>query len=187
MITITGKSASGKDTILKELLKLGYQPIVPYTTRPIREGEIDEKNYHYISKIDFRRKIKNGEFAEWRSYDTEFGTWYYGTAIKDLEEAAEDSVVILPPAAIHELKDILQNNLVVYLKVSDTTLRQRLAKRGDNPAEANRRLNSDALDFEGVESLADVIIYNEDEPLDKVVSIVVSAIEEHFPRICQTV
>ena len=50
MICLIGKTASGKDTIAKELVnKYGYKRIVTYTTRPIRDGEKEGVNYYYIS------------------------------------------------------------------------------------------------------------------------------------------
>ena len=50
---LMGKSSTGKDTIYKRLLEdqeLGLQRIVPYTTRPIREGEQEGVEYHFVSE-----------------------------------------------------------------------------------------------------------------------------------------
>ncbi len=50
MLLLVGKSASGKDTIQKELIKMGMKAVVSYTTRSPRKGEIDGIAYHFITK-----------------------------------------------------------------------------------------------------------------------------------------
>ena len=53
---IIGKSGTGKDTVLEEILKnqvVKINKLVPYTTRPMREGEINGKNYYFVSKETF--------------------------------------------------------------------------------------------------------------------------------------
>ena len=49
LLILVGKTASGKDTIIKELTENGWDKVVTYTTRPIREGEKEGITYHYIS------------------------------------------------------------------------------------------------------------------------------------------
>ena len=59
IICLMGKSSTGKDTIYKHLLadrRLGLKKIVPYTTRPIRNGERDGVEYFFRSEQDFRKK-----------------------------------------------------------------------------------------------------------------------------------
>ena len=51
MIILVGKSCSGKDTVVKELAKMGYNKIVTCTTRPPRPGEIDGREYHFLNKM----------------------------------------------------------------------------------------------------------------------------------------
>ncbi len=53
MIILVGKSCSGKDTVVKELAKMGYNKIVTCTTRPPRPGEIDGREYHFLDKMNF--------------------------------------------------------------------------------------------------------------------------------------
>ena len=52
---ITGKSCTGKDTLLNNIFKKypdKFEKVIPYTTRPIRDGEIDGENYHFIESSD---------------------------------------------------------------------------------------------------------------------------------------
>lgn len=80
---VMGKSSSGKDTIYKELLKdkkLKLKTIVPYTTRPMREGETDGKEYFFVSEDTMKQMDAEGNIIELRSYDTIYGIWNYFTA-----------------------------------------------------------------------------------------------------------
>ena len=95
MLLLVGKMASGKDTLKKELINMGMESIVTYTTRPPRPDEINGISYHFISKEEFLQKEKQGFFAETTSYDVATGdTWYYGSALDDL---TDDKVIIVNP------------------------------------------------------------------------------------------
>lgn len=78
---LMGKSASGKDTLYKQLL--GQHPemgtVVLYTTRPKREGETDGVEYHFTSPDVLEEFEKNGKIIEQRTYQTAFGPWSYAT------------------------------------------------------------------------------------------------------------
>ena len=81
ILILIGKTASGKDKTVSELVsKHGFKKVITYTTRPMRKGEEQDITYHYILEEEFKQKIEDGFFAEWKSYNTEFGTWYYGSA-----------------------------------------------------------------------------------------------------------
>ena len=162
MLVLIGKSASGKTTIAQELVKKhGFHSIVTYTTRPMRNDEIQDVTYHFISNEDFEQKIEDGLFAEWKKYDTVHGTWYYGTAIEDIKNADKDSVIILTPQGIRDLKNLsIKNMTVLYIYSNNFTIEHRLEKRGDKGEEICRRMSTDAVDFKNAELLADKIVYN---------------------------
>ena len=85
VIAICGKSASGKDTYLQQMLNhLGdkVHEIISHTTRPPREGEVNGKNYYFITEENFTTKLANNEMLEWATYRN----WYYGTAIEALNK-----------------------------------------------------------------------------------------------------
>ena len=78
-----GKSSCGKDSIYQELLKdreLGLKGLVLYTTRPMRDGEIDGVTYHFTDEEGFQRLSKEGRVIESRTYETVHGVWRYFTA-----------------------------------------------------------------------------------------------------------
>lgn len=79
---IMGKSASGKDSIFKELRSRfpEYKEIVLYTTRPIREGETEGVEYHFVGEDRLLELEREGRVIEQRSYQTKHGVWRYFTA-----------------------------------------------------------------------------------------------------------
>lgn len=163
ILIIAGKTASGKTSIVNDLVsKYGMKQIVTYTTRPIRKGEADGITYHYINKEDFQTKIKENFFVEWKSYETQEGIWYYGTAKTDLDSANNDTVIILTPQGIRDISLLYPNNFVVYLYINHSTMKNRLNKRNTNKEENLRRLKADDEDFKNFEMEANKIIYNND-------------------------
>lgn len=160
MIILLGKTCSGKDTIKKELINLGYKPVITYTTRPMRDGEIDGVSYHFISKKEFLQKKSEGFFAETTSYNVATGeTWYYGSAIEDL---TKDKVIIANPDGVKKLKQFLDlNPIVFHILADEETIRERLIQRGDNEKEALRRLKADESDFLDIDKHVDFSIKND--------------------------
>ena len=81
IIYLMGKSSSGKDTVFKKLMKkgLGLQPIVPYTTRPIRAGEENGVQYFFTDEEGFQSLCAQGKVIEDRAYHTMHGLWRYFT------------------------------------------------------------------------------------------------------------
>lgn len=79
---VMGKSSSGKDSIFKEIKKRmpELKEIVLYTTRPIREGEKDGVEYHFVDEEALREMEKKGRVIEQRAYHTKCGIWRYFTA-----------------------------------------------------------------------------------------------------------
>ena len=161
MITILiGKTCSGKNTILEELVKMKYQKVVTYTTRPKRKGEVEDDTYHYISEEDFKQKIDNGFFAEYDSFNTNEGVWYYGSAEQDYH-SKRDKIIILTPAGLSKIKDKEYGEVFsIYLYANRKTISERLKQRKDKKEEAIRRMKHDDEDFAGAVDKVDKIVYN---------------------------
>lgn len=161
IIVLMGKTASGKDSVCRELEKRGIHRIVTYTTRPPRKGEVDGSSYHFIPEDDFWNKVDEGFFAEHKEYHVADGsTWYYGSAKEDYD-TDELKTIILTPDGYRDMKDVLQGKArTIYLYSNRSTIKNRLTVRGDNVAEAERRLQKDGEDFKGLEDEVDRIVYN---------------------------
>ena len=81
-----GATASGKDTVLNQMVKEGVKRFVSYTTRPMRIGEIYGKEYNFVTKEEFDDDIANGVVIEHREYTVANGdTWYYYYKKEDLD------------------------------------------------------------------------------------------------------
>ena len=133
-----------------------------------------------MSDDEFNQKINEGCFAEYKAYDTEFGIWYYGTALEDLKNADDKSVIILTPAGYRDVKNKLENENItcIYLYANNATIKERLVKRGDDRKEADRRLAHDYADFKDFEYEADRVVYNNyDEKISAVVDKILNIVK----------
>lgn len=76
LIAIIGRSASGKDHLFRHALKNNpsLNPVIHYTTRPRRDGEVDGRDYFFVTETEFQRKEDNYEFFS----ITSFRDWRYG-------------------------------------------------------------------------------------------------------------
>ena len=182
ILILIGKTASGKDKTVSELVsKHGFKKVITYTTRPMRKGEKQDITYHYISEEEFKQKIEDGFFAEWKSYNTEFGTWYYGSALEDLEKADDKSVIILTPDGYRDVKSKFPNKniICIYIYANNETMKKRLIKRGDNKEEAERRILHDNEDFKGFEKEVNRIVYNNyDDNIDIVINKILQVVKK---------
>ena len=79
---VMGKSSSGKDTIYKRLMEKNpdFRTVVPYTTRPVRDGEKDGVEYFFADEAQLNEMQEAGKVIEVRSYNTRCGVWTYFTA-----------------------------------------------------------------------------------------------------------
>ena len=169
LIVLTGRSCSGKDTVQKLMMRdLDVQKIVTYTTRPIRPGEQDGVNYHFISPEEFEKKRADGFFLESVGYNTMVGgkpeTWYYGSSVESYREAEQSSevyTVILTRPGLQALRDQGIDCYSVYLDASDEEIRNRQFFRRDDPTEAARRFEADKHDFKGIEKEVDMVCYTD--------------------------
>lgn len=169
LLVLIGKTCSGKDTVQNILIKkYGYDKLVTYTTRPMREGEIQNDTYHFISKDEFEAKIKSNFFLEYRKYYTSNGIWYYGSAKEDYIKD-ENLVIILTPEGV---KAIISKGItltVIYLHTDEDVIKKRLINRGDNKDEAKRRIEADNKDFNSISDLKYSIVSNNgDRSLEEV-------------------
>ena len=154
---VMGKSSSGKDTIYKELLKRHpeFHTIVPYTTRPIREGEHDGVEYYFVDEKHLKEMQQAGQVIEVRSYNTKCGIWTYFTADDgqiDLEQY--DYLVIGTLVSYEAMKRYFGKNVLVpiYIEVEDgerlcRALEREKKQQVPRYAEMCRRFLADEKDF----------------------------------------
>ena len=155
---IVGKSSSGKDTIYKRLLKkqsLQLKRIVPYTTRPIREGEQEGVEYHFTT-VEMMQQLKaENKIIECRCYNTVYGKLYYFTA-KDSQIALAkyNYLVIGTLESYIKTRDYFGADKVVpiYIDLDDgerlsRALKRERKQRQPKYEEMCRRFIADEKDF----------------------------------------
>ena len=177
LLILIGKSGSGKDAVMRELTaKHGFRRIVSTTTRPMRVGEQEGREYHYISKEQFLEGIARGEYLEYRSYDTLYNgiadTWFYGSPKMQLDPA-ENSIAILDVQGAQDFISYYgkENCCVVEISVPNALREQRARERGSfSESEWQRRAADDDIKFapERTENIVNARIVNTNE-LDRTV------------------
>ena len=154
---VMGKSSSGKDTVYKKLKEQykEFRLIVPYTTRPIREGEKDGVEYYFVDPEQFRAMKEDGKVIESRSYNTKCGIWTYFTADDgQIDLSAAYYLLIGTLVSYQAFREYYgeESILPVYLEVEDGLRLARALereRRQEKPkyAEMCRRFLADEEDF----------------------------------------
>ena len=159
IVFIMGKSASGKDRTYRELSEdkaLGLNKITMYTTRPLRSGEAEGREYHFVDDDTAKRLENENKIIEIRCYDTVFGVWKYFTADDGQIDLASGKryIVIGTLEAYDKFCEYYGNEHImpIYIEVDDGVRLIRAVKREmeqENPhyEELCRRFLADAKDF----------------------------------------
>lgn len=147
MVTaITGVIDSGKSTLAAYLIKMGYKPVLEYTTRPMREGEQDGVDYYFIDDVKFDQMRGAGEFAEVLCVETKHGLWKYGATKDDVKNKENGYILVCGPGQLKQLLDAEIPVLSVLLDIDKETARSRAINRGtkgDSLDEFERRFTED--------------------------------------------
>lgn len=162
---LMGKSASGKDTIYQKLLEkrdLDLQRIVLYTTRPIREGEAEGREYYFTDEQKLQTLQNEGRLIELRSYDTVHGVWHYFTADDgQINLKSHDYLGIGTLESYQKMKEYFGQNTMVplYIEVEDgerlsRALTREKMQKSPRYAELCRRFLADCEDFSEEKLLA---------------------------------
>ena len=136
IIVISGASGVGKSTILAEVMKARQDLVfsVSATTRPMRPGEADGVNYHFISRESFLDMVRKGEFLEYdEHHDNLYGTLF--SAVKDATEKGHVVLDIEPNGAMNVRRKYPDAILIFIMPPSWEALEARLRGRGDTPEE----------------------------------------------------
>ena len=138
---ISAPSGSGKSTLVNELLKavrdLDFS--ISYTTRAPRGSEINGKQYYFVSRREFEKMIRDGEFLE---HAEVFGN-YYGTArrfLREAEQKGHDLLLDIDVQGAAQIQQRLPNAVSIFiLPPNRKTLEERLRKRSEDREEVIQR------------------------------------------------
>lgn len=138
IVVLSGKSGAGKNAVMEKMIEEARGDILPLisaTTRPMREGEINGKDYFFVSEEEFRKKEAEGQIIEKREYQSADGSvWHYGTM--EFINAKGDYVKILDREGAEKFRERYGDEcFLVYLDVDDKTRRERAERRGSFDAD----------------------------------------------------
>jgi len=141
LIVLTGPSGVGKGTLVQALLQRHPEIYVSIslTTRPPRPGEINGKQYYFVSRSDFKQMKDTGELLEW----AEFAGNYYGTPRKPVEEKISQGKWVLLEIELEGARQVYKTFplalRIFILPPSLMELEQRIRRRGQDSEEAIAR------------------------------------------------
>ena len=164
LIVVSGFSGAGKGTLMKRLVEEydGYSLSISATTREPRPGEEDGREYFFLSREQFEKRIADHALIEHAEYCGN----YYGTP-KDYVErelaAGRDVILEIEIQGALKIKEQYPDALLLFVSTPDAAeLRRRLSGRGTETAEVIRkRLGRAAKEAEGIEAY-DYIVINDD-------------------------
>ena len=153
-----GKSSSGKDTLYKRILndkELQLRNVIPYTTRPIREGEQDGVEYFFCSEAKVAELEAAGKVVERRDYHTIHGIWTYFTVDDSQIDLKNNNYLLIGTLESYQkIRDYYGKEYLIpiYIEVEDGERLQRALNREREQAipkyeEMCRRFLADTKDF----------------------------------------
>jgi len=169
VIIISAPSGAGKTTIVKHLMGISEFRLafsVSVCTRSRREGEVDGRDYHFISVDRFKAMIDDGAFIEWEEV---YKNSYYGTLKSEVDKIWKNDQNALFDVDVmggSNLKDKYgENALAVFIMPpSIEVLKQRLEKRGtESDEKIQNRINKAILEMKFAKKF-DVIVINDELP-----------------------
>jgi guanylate kinase len=138
VFVITGPSGVGKGTLISQLLERvpGLELSVSATTREPREGEVDGRDYHFLTPEEFDRRIEREDFLEFATYSGN----RYGTLRSEVRKRLEGghSVVLeIEVQGARQVRAAMRESIQVFISPPDpAVLRERLESRGADSAAA---------------------------------------------------
>ncbi len=152
MIILTGPSASGKTaTCLYLQAHYGIKKVITHTTREMRKGEVNDVDYHFVSKEEFEKMKKNDEFIETVTFNGNF----YGTSKKEVKIDKCMAVEFNGAKTYSSFHD--PKIVIFYMKANEKLRLSRMYGRGDDPEKIKSRIDNDHQAFELDDSIYKII------------------------------
>jgi len=165
ILIISGPSGCGKSTLLNEVYKdiSDYYFSISTTTRDIRTGEQEGKDYYYVSKEEFKEDINNDNFLEWAQVHDN----YYGTSLKPIKEALKEGKLVIFDIDVqgHEIVRQKLDEMVTSVFITTPSLKEledRLyGRKTDSSDVIEKRLLNSKEEIKSFDKY-DYIIINDD-------------------------
>ncbi|MFL2651863.1 MAG: guanylate kinase [Anaerolineales bacterium] len=168
MVVVSGPSGVGKDSVVRGLLERDPELcfVVTTNTRPMREGELQGKDYHFVSRSEFERMIGAGEFVE---HALVYGD-RKGITNKSINKAIEsgrDVLLRVDVQGASTLKDIYKNAILLFLvPESKEQLLGRLEGRRSETSESMKERIATAVEEHTKKDIFDYVVVNRTNDLD---------------------
>ena len=171
-IVISGPSGAGKDAVLTKMKELGcpLEYIVTVTTRPQRDKERNNVDYHFISTERFQEMIERKEFLEWANV---YGNWYGvpKEPVKQALDKGQDIIVKVDIQGAVTIKKILPQAVFIFLappSMEELVLRLK-QRHTESPFDLVLRIKTAEEEIKQL-SLFDYIVVNKRDEIDLAVS-----------------
>lgn len=114
VIALVGAMASGKDTLFRNVCALTSKvtPLISTTSRPMRNGEKEGREYNFVSKEEMNKMLNEDKFVEVRAYNVAtLETWYYGLEKDSIDLNSNNTyIVIVDIEGLKKIKKYLSDN-----------------------------------------------------------------------------
>lgn len=164
LLVLSSPSGGGKSTIARKLVQ-GRDDVafsVSATTRPMRPGETDGKDYHFLSDEEFDRRLESGGFLEWATYDG----CRYGTLVSEVQRIFEEGSNVLLDIEIEGARQVRRQFpdavTVFVLPPSGAELAARLRRRDTESEEQVARRLARAQEELRAAGEYDYVVVNDD-------------------------
>lgn len=163
LVVLTGPSGVGKGTLKRILLEeLGLPESISATTRSPREGEVDGREYHFLSRERFKQLEQEGAFLE----SAEFTGNLYGTLLTEVTEREDEArgvVLEIETVGAMQVRERVPNAILIFISPPNPEeLRRRLEGRGTDSADHIELRLAEAERELGLMNEFDCVIVNDD-------------------------
>jgi len=167
LFIVSSPSGGGKTTLIKRTIdrlegvgRIGYFS-VSHTTRPVRPGELDGRDYHFVDRATFEEMVRRGRFLEWAEYAGNL----YGTSRDEVHSRLETDIDVFLDIEVQgaqQVKTSIPEAVKVFVyPPSYPELKRRLKQRRQDPEEAIRERLRWAMRELGVAGEFDYAIIND--------------------------
>lgn len=143
VLVISGPSGSGKTTIVSRLIRecpVRLRKSVSATTRPARVGEVDGRDYHFLTPEQFEQRRRDGQFLE--CAEVHKSGYWYGTLISEVEQARNEGCWTLLEIDVEGAMEVMQrypSAVTIFLSTPPEEYERRLRARGTESEEVIQR------------------------------------------------